>query len=47
MNAGAARRVIVLLQDLAPLTPTPTHLDMRQAVDALHAKIPVPPDIEA
>jgi monoterpene epsilon-lactone hydrolase len=42
----AAERVKILYEDLAPLTPEPTHLDLRQAVDAMYAKVPLPPDIE-
>jgi hypothetical protein len=42
----AAERVKILYQDLAPLSPAPTHADLRQAVDAMYAKIPLPADIE-
>jgi monoterpene epsilon-lactone hydrolase len=42
----AAERVRILYQDLAPLSPAPTLADLRQAVDAMYAKIPLPEDIE-
>lgn len=46
IDEQAAERVKILYQDLAPLNPTPTHLDLREAVDAMYAKIPMPEDIE-
>lgn len=42
----AAERVKILYQDLAPLNPKATHVDLRQAVDAMYAKVPLPADIE-